>query len=67
MRGISKVRAGQACAAVDSTLFRRHPRAPGENGAGKTSLMNVLFGTYAPMRHDRGRGTRGAVRNSPMR
>jgi simple sugar transport system ATP-binding protein len=49
MRGISK-RFGpvQACAAVDLTLNPGEILGLlGENGAGKTSLMNVLFGTYA--------------------
>src|SRR5918997_6038504 len=49
MRGISK-RFGtvQACASVDLTLNRGDILGLlGENGAGKTSLMNVLFGTYA--------------------
>jgi simple sugar transport system ATP-binding protein len=49
MRGISK-RFGpvQACTAVDLTLNPGDILGLlGENGAGKTSLMNVLFGTYA--------------------
>ena len=50
MRGISKrFGAVQACAAVDLTLNAGDILGLlGENGAGKTSLMNVLFGTYAP-------------------
>src|SRR5687768_306608 len=49
MRGISK-RFGpvQAVAGVDLTLNQGDILGLlGENGAGKTSLMNVLFGTYA--------------------
>ena len=49
MRGISKrFGAVQACAGVDLTLHAGDILGLlGENGAGKTSLMNVLFGTYA--------------------
>jgi simple sugar transport system ATP-binding protein len=49
MRGISK-RFGpiKACAGVDLALSAGDILGLlGENGAGKTSLMNVLFGTYA--------------------
>jgi simple sugar transport system ATP-binding protein len=38
----------QACAGVDLTVHAGDILGLlGENGAGKTSLMNVLFGTYA--------------------
>jgi simple sugar transport system ATP-binding protein len=49
MRGISKrFGAVQACAGVDLTVHAGDILGLlGENGAGKTSLMNVLFGTYA--------------------
>jgi simple sugar transport system ATP-binding protein len=49
MRGISKrFGAVEACADVDLTLHAGDILGLlGENGAGKTSLMNVLFGTYA--------------------
>jgi ABC-type uncharacterized transport system ATPase subunit len=49
MRGISKSFGPvQACAGVDLTLNASDILGLlGENGAGKTSLMNVLFGTYA--------------------
>jgi ABC-type uncharacterized transport system ATPase subunit len=49
MRGISKrFGAVEACADVDLTLYPGDILGLlGENGAGKTSLMNVLFGTYA--------------------
>jgi general nucleoside transport system ATP-binding protein len=49
MRGISKSFGPvQACAGVDLTLNAGDILGLlGENGAGKTSLMNVLFGTYA--------------------
>lgn len=48
MRGISKrFGAVVACAGVDLTLDAGDILGLlGENGAGKTSLMNVLFGTY---------------------
>ena len=50
MRGISKSFGPvHACAGVDLTLDAGDILGLlGENGAGKTSLMNVLFGTYAP-------------------
>src|SRR5258706_551857 len=49
MRGIVKRFAGvAACDAVDLTLFAGDVLGLlGENGAGETTLMNVLFGTYA--------------------
>jgi general nucleoside transport system ATP-binding protein len=67
MRGISKsFGAVKACAEVDLTLNAGDILGLlGENGAGKTSLMNVLFGTYAA---DAGTievdGRRAAIRNS---
>jgi simple sugar transport system ATP-binding protein len=67
MRGISKrFGAVQACAGVDLTLHAGEILGVlGENGAGKTSLMNVLFGTYTP---DEGtiavEGKPVAIRNS---
>lgn len=67
MRGISKSFGSvQACAAVDLTLNAGDILGLlGENGAGKTSLMNVLFGTYAA---DAGTievdGERATIRNS---
>ena len=50
MRGIVKrFGAVTACERVDLTLRAGDVLGLlGENGAGKTSLMNVLFGTYAP-------------------
>ena len=67
MRGITK-RFGpvQACAGVDLTVHAGDILGLlGENGAGKTSLMNVLFGTYAA---DGGtievEGRQVAIRNS---
>ncbi len=49
MRGVTKrFGAVEACAGVDLTLRPGDILGLlGENGAGKTSLMNVLFGTYA--------------------
>jgi simple sugar transport system ATP-binding protein len=67
MRGISKSFGPvQACAGVDLTLNAGDILGLlGENGAGKTSLMNVLFGTYTP---DQGtidvEGKRAEIRNS---
>ena len=51
MRGIVKrFGAVTACERVDLTLCAGDVLGLlGENGAGKTSLMNVLFGTYARM------------------
>lgn len=67
MRGITKSFGPvQACAGVDLTVHAGDILGLlGENGAGKTSLMNVLFGTYAA---DSGtievEGRRVAIRNS---
>src|SRR5262249_13118456 len=67
MRGIVKrFGAVTACAGVNLTLQAGDILGLlGENGAGKTSLMNVLFGTYSP---DEGAlevdGTPALIRNS---